>query len=90
MIKHFPRGSVYRILSCLRKGDWQEAERWLRRAVKDVRGVSDATPETHPRLASFWEQFGDRGEALRGKRVRWLHLAELWDYLPNAAQPQPT
>lgn len=79
----FPRGSVYRILRLLHEGQGAQAEHWLIRAVREIPGVPCAPDQWagHAHLSRFWPTPADDEYAVRRKRVRWLHAAELWDYV---------
>jgi len=79
----FPRGALYRILRLLQQGAWDQAEKWLVRAVREMPGVPRAPDQWagHEQLSRFWPSRDDDSAVVRRKRVRWLHAAELWDYL---------
>jgi hypothetical protein len=79
MIGGFPHGSVYRILRALRGADAEDFRFWLERAARDFGGVPArfvAARTEQGRLAA--------GLPAPAGRAAWLHLAELWDYLPPA------
>jgi hypothetical protein len=82
-IERFPRSQLYRVLRLLQAGDREAAERWIRRAVRDeLRGTAgEGQWKEHAVLKNFWAEPWEAGAAK--KLARWLHAAELWDYLPQ-------
>ncbi len=78
MKANFPRGSVYRILRVLRQDKWKTPfTTWFSRAMRDL-------PASERRHGAQYLDFFDLrtakpGDEL-GRRLNWMHLAELWDY----------
>lgn len=70
----FPRSKIYQYLKELHVGKRDDAAKTIAKAMKDS-GCDEALKTL--------------AELLYGDEMRWLHIAELWDYLPageNAAE----
>lgn len=79
MKANFPRGSVYRILRVLRQDDWKKPfATWFSRAIRDIPAAELRSGKSC--LESFDLRPANKPAVELGRRLNWMHLAELWDY----------
>ena len=89
MKQNFPRGSAYKVLTNLREQGTSEEP--LKKSCDSFRrtfnrGLRDVSPTSmqEAKDKGYFELFEvDNSTDCVQQRVNWVHLAELWDYLPT-------